>query len=126
ESHRIFIADLYDRVIALALDGTTRSLRMAPICTRHIAPPLRIIIQVHGAVGTDKDHGARHQYIVRRRRNARRQLYADGFPVGLLLGGGDIARLRDKLRELVVGNVGDVYPEAIKLHRVGWPLVDLS
>src|SRR3546814_2569434 len=64
--------------------------------------------------------------MVRRLRHTGRQLYAYGFPIGLLLGRGHIARLFHKLGKLVIGDVGDVHPEAVNLDLMRGALVGLG
>src|SRR5690606_22100008 len=71
-----------------------------------------IVIEADGAGGSHEYHGAGYQGVGWRTRCAGWQLHAYGFPVGHAFGRGDITGLPHELGELVVGDVGEIHPEA--------------
>src|SRR4030095_12188464 len=78
-----------------------------------------------GTIGADEHHRAGHECRVRRPRRAWRQLHFERFPIGLLLGGGDVAGCFDEPAELRVVDVVTVHPETADFHAMSRTLVRL-
>src|SRR5690606_20802507 len=98
------------------LYATSGPLRLPPVSSRHITPPLPIGFQARGAFRTDKDHGSRNQRLVGWARHTGGKLYSDGVPVGLAFRRGHIAGRTHEFGKLIVGDMGEIHPEALQLY----------
>ena len=106
-----------------ALDGAAGPQRVAPVRARGPRPPLGVVAQVHGPGGLAEDEGARHERAGGRLGRPRGELRRELLPGGHELRGRAVARRLHEARELPVGDLGLVHPEAVDPHPVSRPLV---
>src|SRR5262249_52452769 len=62
-SFGIFVSDVHHRIIVFALEVAPGPERMAPVCSRDIAPPLQVIVERNWMIGRRKNHGTGNQIL---------------------------------------------------------------
>ena len=115
--------DVDHRVGLHPVDGAAGALGVAPVGPRGPRPPLGVVAEVNGPRGLGEDQRARHQGARRRLGRPRRELGRELLPAGDDLRGRAVPRGLHEARELRVGDLGLVDPEAVDLHPMGGALV---
>lgn len=106
----VLIGDVDDRVLFFAFEVTVRSLRVAPVGTFHVVPPLKVVVEWNRVIGWREDNGTRDQIFGR-------------CPWKILGAGcffrqGHIARRFREAGELQVSDFGLVDPEPVEIDAV--------
>ena len=105
------------------IDGAAGALGVTPVGPRGPHPPLGVVAEIHGPRGLGEDQRAGHEGARRRLGRPRRELGREFLPAGDDLRGRAVPRGLDEARELRVGDLGLVDPEAVHPHPMGGALV---
>jgi hypothetical protein len=81
---------------------------MTPVRIVDPGPPLEVIVERHGMIGRSEHHGTRFEIFGRRSGVVRSRRCS--------LRHGDVLRLLDEARELLVGDLGGIHPESVDGH----------
>ena len=115
---RVFVGDVHDGVVVLALDRARGALRMTPVRAGRPGPPVEVVVGGLVGRGRREDERAGLQHLVGRLGRAFGDLLLELLPVDRALGDGLVARRLGEGAELRVGDLGGVDPEAADLHAV--------
>src|SRR5215831_10666519 len=95
-------------IMSTVFDVALRSLRMAPVRSLHITPPLKMIVQSYRTVGRREDDRARYEILRRRARKILRPRRP--------LGDRHVLGRVHEARELLVRDLGLVHPKTLDVH----------
>ena len=112
---RIFVGDVHDGERLAAADRAGRTERMPPVRALHVRPPLEWVVDRHGMVGRREDDRSGDQGLGRHAGKVGRARRP--------LGHGDVPGGRHERRELRVGDLGAVHPEAVDVGPMDRPRV---